>query len=68
MGQAKSARGMSIYDKHVVKIARKHEALEGKKALLEMWEAKPDQAGHDYILALRAKLRSAENQLAAMTI
>jgi hypothetical protein len=53
---------------HREKLARKYERIQGLRALLEMWEARPDEAGHEYILQLRAKLRSAENQLAAMTI
>jgi hypothetical protein len=32
-----------------------------------MWEANPDH-DHAYILELRAKLRSTENQLAAMSL
>ena len=50
---------------HREKVIRKAQKIEGLRALLEMWEERPD-ADHDYVLQLRAKLRSAENQLAAM--
>ena len=52
---------------HREKMARKYQKIQTLRALLEMWEERPD-ADHAYILQLRAKLRSAENQLAAMTI
>jgi hypothetical protein len=52
---------------HREKRIRKIERIQGLKALLEMWEAR-DDADHAYILELRAKLRSAENQLSAMKI
>jgi hypothetical protein len=49
------------------KIAAKLQKIEGLRALLQMWEENPNH-DHEYILELRRKLRSAENQLAAMTI
>lgn len=52
---------------HREKLQRKVQKIEGLRALLEMWEAR-DDADHAYILELRAKLRSAENQLVAMSI
>ena len=56
------------YDRvHRDKLQRKYEKIETLRALLEMWEANPDH-DHEYILELRAKLRSAENQLASMSL
>ena len=52
---------------HREKLQRKVEKIDTLRALLEMWEANPDH-DHDYILELRAKLRSAESQLAAMSL
>ena len=52
---------------HQEKLIRKMQKIEGLKALLQMWEENPDH-DHAYILELRAKLRSAENQLAAMSL
>jgi hypothetical protein len=52
---------------HKDKLQRKYEKRETLRALLEMWEANPDH-DHAYILELRAKLRSVENQLSAMSI
>lgn len=52
---------------HREKRIRKLEKIEMLKALLEMHEANPKH-DHAYILALRARLRSAENQYAAMKI
>ena len=52
---------------HRDKLQRKVEKIEGLKALLEMWEGHEDE-DHEYILELRARLRSAENQLAAMSL
>ena len=53
---------------HYEKRIRKIERIRGLRAILEMWEERPDKVEHDYLLALRARLRSAENQLAAMQI
>jgi hypothetical protein len=50
------------------KLQRKMQKIDTLRALLEMWESRPDEVDHDYLLALRARLRSAENQLAAMSI
>jgi hypothetical protein len=52
---------------HREKLAAKMQKIETLRALLEMWEAHPDH-DHEYILELRAKLRSAENQLASMSL
>ena len=52
---------------HREKLLRKMQKRDGLRALIEMWEAR-DDADHAYILKLRAKLRQAENQLAAMSI
>ncbi len=54
--------------KHTEKVAKKHEALEGKKALLQMWEAKVDSNtyDHDYVVELRRKVRNLNVQLMAM--
>ena len=52
---------------HKERIARKYQKRETLRALLEMWEAR-DDADYDYILELRAKLRSVENQLSAMSL
>jgi hypothetical protein len=51
---------------HREKLIRKAQKIQALRALLEMWEERPDQVEHDYLLALRARLRSAENQFAAM--
>jgi hypothetical protein len=51
---------------HQQKLLAKIQKIEGLKALLEMWEQRPDQVEHSYLLKLRARLRSAENQLNAM--
>jgi hypothetical protein len=51
---------------HRAKVIAKAQKIQGLRALLEMWEERPDQVDHEYLLALRARLRSAENQLAAM--
>jgi hypothetical protein len=51
---------------HREKVKRKAEKIQGLRALLEMWEERPDQVEHEYLLALRARLRSAENQLDVM--
>jgi hypothetical protein len=54
---------------HRQKLLAKIQKIQGLKALLEMWDsASPEasQNNHKYILRLRARLRSAENQLAAM--
>ncbi len=50
---------------HREKVLAKAQKIQGLRALLEMWEENPNH-DHDYILQLRAKLRSAENQLKAM--
>jgi hypothetical protein len=56
------------YDQqHREKRTRKLEKILMLRALLEMYENNPD-ADHDYVLGLRARLRSAENQLAAMKL
>lgn len=52
---------------HREKRIRKYEKILMYRALLEMWEMR-DDTDHDYVLELRAKLRSAENQFNAMTI
>ncbi len=49
---------------HRQKVIRKLEKIQGLEALLEMWEKQPD--AHEYILELRRKLRSAQNQYRAM--
>ena len=47
----------------------KLEKIQGLRALLEMWETRIEsEADHEYILALRARLRSAENQYRAMKV
>lgn len=52
---------------HKGKVIAKMQKIETLKALLETWEAR-DDADHDYILELRAKLRSAQNQLQSMSL
>jgi hypothetical protein len=52
---------------HRQKRLAKLEKIQGLKALLEMHEANPD-ADHDYLLGLRARLRSAENQYQCMKV
>jgi len=51
---------------HQEKLFAKVQKIEGLRALVEMWEELPDQVDHEYLLALRARLRSAENQFKAM--
>lgn len=53
---------------HQEKVLRKLEKIQVLKALLEEWEARPDEVDHDYLLGLRARLRSAQNQLESMSI
>jgi hypothetical protein len=52
-------------DERVQKLNAKVQKIQGLQALLEMWETNP-RADHDYVLHLRAKLRSAQNQLDVM--
>lgn len=52
---------------HQQKRIAKLEKLQGLRALLEMHEANPDH-DHDYVLGLRARIRSVENQYAAMSL
>ena len=52
---------------HREKVLRKAQKIQGLRALLEMWEERQhSDAVHEYVLELRRKLRSAENQFAAM--
>jgi hypothetical protein len=51
---------------HREKLIAKAQKIQGLRALLEMWEERPDEVDHEYLLSLRARLRSAENQFAAM--
>ena len=50
---------------HREKVLQKIATIDGKKALLEMWEADPN-VDQEYLLALRARVRSLENQLSHM--
>jgi hypothetical protein len=50
---------------HRAKVIAKVQKIQGLRALLEMHEANPDH-DHDYVVGLRARLRSVENQLTAM--
>lgn len=52
-------------DKHIANIQRKYETLEGKKALLQMWEER-DDCDYEYLLELRRQVRNLTAQLAAM--
>ena len=57
------------HKKHVAALERKYATYEGKKAILEMWEKAPDEVQireHDYIVHLRARVRSHRSQLQAM--
>ncbi len=54
-------------ERHRDKRQKKQERVQGLKSLLLMWESK-DDADYDYILELRARLRNAQNQLAAMKL
>ena len=51
---------------HREKLMAKVQKIQTLRALLEEWEARPDQVDHAYLLALRARLRSAENQFGSM--
>jgi len=55
---------------HRQKRIAKLQRIAGKSALLAMWEERLElnhnEADHQYVVALRARLRSAENQLNAM--
>ena len=53
-------------DKHVANIQRKYQTLEGKRALLEMWEARRDPNDHQYLLELRRQITNLTVQLAAI--
>ncbi len=50
---------------HKEKVVRKYERIQGLEALLATHEA-DENADHDYILSLRARLRCAKNQFVAM--
>ena len=50
---------------HREKLLKKAQKVCGLQDLLEEWETVPD-ADYDYVLGLRARLRSAQNQLTAM--
>jgi hypothetical protein len=50
---------------HRQKLSRKIQRIDGLRALLEEWEAFPE-LDYQYVLRLRQRLRSAENQLEAM--
>lgn len=52
---------------HREKVIAKRQRIETLRALLTMWEER-DEHDHEYILALRARLRSAQNQLDAMSL
>jgi hypothetical protein len=52
---------------HRDKVTAKLDRIAGLKALIETWEAR-DDADHQYILELRAKLRSAVNQYEAFSL
>ncbi len=45
----------------------KLQRIQGLKDLLETHEAR-DDADHEYVLKLRARLRAAQNQLSAMSV
>ena len=49
---------------HSQRLLQKVQKIDTLKALIEMWEQNPN--AHDYVIQLRAKLRSAENQFLAM--
>lgn len=54
---------------HQEKRIAKLQKIQGLRALLEMWEECIEtDADHQYVLMLRAKLRSAENQYRAMKV
>ena len=50
--------------RHRDKVQRKYEKIETLKALVEMWESDPD--AHEYVVELRARLRTAVANLEAM--
>ncbi len=55
--------------RHIAAVARKYETLGGKQALLDFWESQPDEVlirEHDYIVGLRARVRSLKVGFAAM--
>ncbi len=51
--------------KHVARVEAKYQTLQGKEAILEMWEAR-DDADHEYLLELRKRVRMIRNNLLAM--
>ncbi len=55
---------------HKEKVEKKHEALNGKQAVLEMWEKlweQDDQAvDYQYLIGLRARVRTLRVNLLAM--
>jgi hypothetical protein len=50
---------------HRQKVLRKLDKIQGLQALVDSWEAHPDP-DYDYLRQLKAKLRSAQQQYAAM--
>ncbi len=54
-------------ERHRDKRIKKQERVDTLTAILDMHEKDPD-ADHDYVLGLRARLRNARNQLAAMRL
>lgn len=50
---------------HKARVISKIERIQGLEALLQTWEGR-DDADHEYILELRARLRKARNQYEAM--
>ncbi len=55
------------HEMHAEKIERKYQTVAGKRAILTMWESgeygEPD---HDYLIKLRARVRSLEQGLVHM--
>ncbi len=52
--------------KHVSRVEAKYQTLQGKEAILEMWESGKYQFDHEYILGLRKRVRMIRNNLLAM--
>lgn len=59
---------ISLHQKHIEAVHRKHETLKGKIALLETWAPLDDgnDEVHAYVNELKVKARNVKNQLCAM--
>lgn len=52
--------------RHRAAVQRKYEKIAMYRAIIEAWEAKPDQMDDEYLKEVRRKLNMTENQVKAM--